>query len=97
MIIYVHIIVFEGTGKIFPFNSILDFAILSDFKMMTVIIFEVGWEGAPRLVFSQLKVWPLLAPTPLSNILSLDPPPPPRHKYLKPSYTYVLYLVFLYV
>ena len=38
MIIYVHFILFEGIGKRIPFNSILDFAILSNFKMRNVII-----------------------------------------------------------
>ena len=60
MIIYVHFILFEGISKNFPFNSILDFAILSYFKMRTVIICEVcvcvwggGGGGAPpRLVSS---------------------------------------------
>ena len=42
MIIYVHFILFEGIGKNCPFNSILDFALLSDFKMRTVIICEGG-------------------------------------------------------
>ena len=32
IIIYVHFILFEGIGKKFPFSSILDFAILSDFS-----------------------------------------------------------------
>ena len=50
---------FEGIGKNFPFNSILDFAILSDFKMRTVTICEKGvGAGAPRLISSQLKVPP---------------------------------------
>ena len=38
MIIYVHFILFEGIGKNIPFNSILDFVILTHFKMRTVII-----------------------------------------------------------
>ena len=38
MIIFVHFILFEGIGKNIPFNSILDFVILSDFKARTVII-----------------------------------------------------------
>ena len=46
MIIYVQFILFEGFGKNIPFNSILDFAILSDFKMRTVIICRGwGWES----------------------------------------------------
>ena len=57
MIIYVYFILFEGIGENFPFNSILGFAILSDFKMRTVITCEVGGMGMPpRLVSSQLKV-----------------------------------------
>ena len=56
MIIYVHFILFSGIGKNFPLNSILDNALLSDFKTRTVFICEVGGGGAPRLVSSQLKV-----------------------------------------
>ena len=40
MIIYVHFILFEGIGKNIPVNSILDFAVLSDFKMRIAIIFS---------------------------------------------------------
>ena len=43
MMIYVHFILFESIGKNIPFNSVLDFAILSDFKMRTVIICR--WLG----------------------------------------------------
>ena len=34
----VSFILFEGIGKSIPFSYILDFAILSDFKMRNVII-----------------------------------------------------------
>ena len=64
MIIYVHFILFEGIGKNFPLNSILDFAILSYFKMMTYYLcvyvcvcrgwgrgggFSVGFQPAKSL------------------------------------------------
>ena len=40
VIICVHFILLEGIGKRKPFNSILDFAILSNFKMRNVIIWH---------------------------------------------------------
>ena len=45
MIIYVNFIVFEAIGKIFRFNSVLYFAILSHFKMKAVIILQGGVCG----------------------------------------------------
>ena len=36
----VALIWFEGTGKTIPFNSVLEFSILSDFKMRNVIIWH---------------------------------------------------------
>ena len=60
MIIYEHFILFEGIGK--NFHSILDFSILSDFKMSTVIFargdFLVGFQPA--------KIWSSLALPPPS-------------------------------
>ena len=38
-------ILFSGIGKNFPLNSILDNALLSDFKTRTVFICEVGGGG----------------------------------------------------
>ena len=51
----------EGIGKNFPFNSILDFAILSDFKMRTVIICEVG----SSVGFQTAKSLASIAPSPI--------------------------------
>ena len=41
MIINATLIKFEGTGKTIPLNSILEFSIISDFKMRNIII----WHG----------------------------------------------------
>ena len=40
IIINVTLISFEGTGKTIPLNSILEFSIISDFKMRNVIIWH---------------------------------------------------------
>ena len=40
IIINVTVIRFEGTGKTIPLNSILEFSIISDFKMRNVIIWH---------------------------------------------------------
>ena len=40
IIINVTLIRFEGTGKTIPLNSILEFSIISDFKMINVIIWH---------------------------------------------------------
>ena len=40
IIINVTLISFEGTDKTIPFSSILEFSIISDFKMRNVIIWH---------------------------------------------------------
>ena len=40
IIINATLISFEGTGKTIPFNSILEFSIISDFKMRNVIFWH---------------------------------------------------------
>ena len=84
MITYGPFILFEGIGKNFSFNSILDFAILSDFKTRTVFTTEDGGGGGPQLVSNQLKVLSSLAPPQYSKPC----PPLPHPQYSKPSYAY---------
>ena len=75
-----NIFLFEGIGKNFPFNSILGFATLSDFKMRTVTICAKGvGVGGSSFDFQPAKTLP---PPP-----QYSKPWPP--KYSKPSYTYV--------
>ena len=63
MITYGPFILFEGIGKNFPFNSILDFAILSDFKTRTVFTTEDG--GGSSVGFQPAKSFVLPCPTPI--------------------------------
>ena len=42
MVIHVFFFLFEGIGKNFPFNSILNFAILSDFKIGLQLFVRLG-------------------------------------------------------
>ena len=78
IIIDVTLIWFEGTGKTIPLNSILEFSILSDFKMRNVIIWHwfiknlVGtWRHYDVMCLLGICP-PPLAPPP--NILNLGPP-----------------------
>ena len=65
MVLYVHFILFEGTGKNIPFNSILDYAILSDFQNQDCNYYS-GWgwrdcyylRGGRSSFSNQLKVYP---------------------------------------
>ena len=61
MIIYAHFIYVKVLVKIFPFNSILDFAILSVFKIRTVIMCEVG----SSVGFQTAKSLAPIAPSPI--------------------------------
>ena len=52
-------ILFEGIGKSVPFNYILDFAIVSDFKMRNVKADKMNFK-CPRIAgnFSESKILP---------------------------------------
>ena len=70
------------TGKTIALNSILEFSIISYFKMKNVIIWHwfiknlVGTRRRNDVVTMSCACWEL-GPPPPPNILNLAPPPPP--------------------
>ena len=102
IIINVTLIRFEGTCKTIPFNSILEFSILLDFKMRNVIIWtnllktlcahDIDVTSLRRIDVSTTSCacWefapPPLLPPPSPQYFKPCTPPP---QFSKPSYAYV--------
>ena len=86
IIINVTLIWFEGTCKTIPFNSILEFSILSDFKMRNVII----WHWFIKNLVGTWRRNDVDATSVRRHVPAGNSAPPWHPQYSKPSYAYVV-------